>query len=689
MKTNADDKERRQFDLAFDLAYYIHADREVAFFVAEDALDALAWTFSRQEKNRAPSERLRGFLKWGERTRPVRKTVRLGEEQMLQWLVFKQSEAWERQTECGEGLYLPNEDDMIVRYVAHLVCLTLRRGSFYVTLAVGALLHRFSRRETRLCYDVLTQNDPARVKDAGYIGKQRLELIERVSRRFGQMVRVEQKPGDEKQFVARETTQYVIELVNESLRRFAPWGTACAVESGFEVTDIPGLYFSETGGGDEEVIELNRVRAVIDPDCFARFAAGLSKYVRTLPGGDQDRGCDFDALDQRLAVPAFRDLPTGAPRGDRLRPPRLEPHDYVRLRRALDARSQRRRDFSPQHLCVYVDDVPLVSFDPKIARRVRREINAGAGVVEVRGSDHAGELTLATLSLDGYACDGREVTGSVVQLSGQTVNVRLKPSDGECERVQLEVSYSAPGLAQAAARLVHRAVQRAGGTDEGDESSPASREMRSQQWVRIGAAASLVVTASVLLWWWLSPAPQRLKTVEQAGVSGVNQPSGGHEGAGSREQKEVKSQPATVTPTPAPTPSVGAERGSALVARAAWSDDSDAALHAVAVEPTRGETQTINLSQRETKILLSLPLYDDDGRSYARYRLTLSSPASRLWQQTLSAPKATAAKYANLLSLTLFARQLPARDHYDLEIEGGTQVGWQPVGHLTFSTLSQ
>src|SRR5690348_4556577 len=124
--TTVGSKEQDYFVLAFTLAFYIHANKEVAFFVAEDAVDGLASSLGRQGKNRRPPERLRGFLKWGERTRPVRTTARLSEAQMLQWLVYKQSEPWERETERGEGLYLPTEEDMIVRYVEHLVFLTLR-----------------------------------------------------------------------------------------------------------------------------------------------------------------------------------------------------------------------------------------------------------------------------------------------------------------------------------------------------------------------------------------------------------------------------------------------------------------------------------------------------------------------------------------------------------------------------------
>src|SRR5205085_862569 len=177
LMSTVDSREQGYFDLAFALAYWIHVNKDVAFFVAEDALDELPLMLGNQEKNRIPSTRLSGFWKGGERTRPIRQTTKLNERQMLQWLVYKHSESWERQTEANNGLYLPNEEDLIVRNLKHLVFTTVRRGSFYVTLAVGQVVHQLDRRETRLFYDIITQSDSARMKDMGYIGKQRLELL--------------------------------------------------------------------------------------------------------------------------------------------------------------------------------------------------------------------------------------------------------------------------------------------------------------------------------------------------------------------------------------------------------------------------------------------------------------------------------------------------------------------------------
>src|SRR5262245_55195088 len=115
LMTNSDNKDNLYFNLAYELAYFIHVNKETACFVAEDALDHLPLMLGKQGTYRKPSGVLSGFWKGGERSRPVRRTLKLSEQQLLQWLVYQQSESWEHEAEKGEGLYLPTEEDMIVR----------------------------------------------------------------------------------------------------------------------------------------------------------------------------------------------------------------------------------------------------------------------------------------------------------------------------------------------------------------------------------------------------------------------------------------------------------------------------------------------------------------------------------------------------------------------------------------------
>ena len=547
---------------------------------------------------------------------------------------------------------------MVVRYLEHLVFITLRRGSFYVTLAVGQLLHQFDRRETRLFYDILTQSDSARMKDMGYIGKQRLALLERICRRFDQIIQTVKTASGEKQLVIRPATPEVINLVHESLQRFAPWDTDCIVESGFDITDIPGLYFSGDGS-DEDIIEMDRIHTLLDPGCFARFVEGLSKYVRTLPANNQDRGCNYDSPNERLAVPQFSNFPGGSPRGDRFQSPTLTTADYVRLQRTLTARARRRKDLTSQQLCVYVDGVLSQAFDSRRTNRIQFRIGPEADLIEVRGRDAEGELTLAIL----IVCYNRIPIGgtfrdSVVQQRGQSVGIQLTPirdAEGNVQGGQLEVSYAGRGLFRLRRRI-----------EEVSESAGSS-----YAWLMKAAVAlALIVVALILIWFQLR-SHKEVSLPEQA-----EQPP-------TKEEKPIS----PVTP-PAPPEQIPPSN-SALIARATWSKDPQAALRAIPIEPTRGEIKTIDLARRQTTVLLSLPMYDDAGRMYSRYRITLVATEKQLWQQTLSAPAISLTGNSHILNLALFPQRMPTSGQYDLRIEGWTQRGWQSLGHVLLNPVER
>ena len=667
--TASGSKEQDYFDLAFALAYWLHVNKEIAFFIAEDALDELPLMLGSQERNRKSSEQLSGFWKGGERTRPIRKTIKLNERQMLQWLVYKHSESWERQTEGGHGLYLPTEEDLIARYLKHLVFITLRYGSFYVTLAIGSLLHQFDRRETRLFYDILTQSDSARMKDMGYIGKQRLELLERMRQRFDHLIQTIKTPAGDKQFVTCPITQPLLSLVDECLRRFTPRDTVCVIESKFDVTDIPGFYFSGDGS-DDDLIEMNRIHTVLEPECFAQFVAGLAKYVRTLPSDNQDQSCNYDSPHERLAVPQFSNFTSGPPRGDRFQAPKLTPEDYIRLQRTLEARARRRKSFTPQQLRVYVDNALSQSFDVSRAAHIQFLIGPEASVIEVCGQDDAGELTLATFLVEYDQIPiGEAFKDSVAHQGGRKIEIQLWPNwdaAGEIEGAQVEVSYFKPQWS--IFMLIERAWLRLIGLmKEGREMTETST-----WWIKVGVALGVVVVILALIWWRLYPSRREVKLPEQA----VQPPA---------EQKKSPS-PAPPSTPPEPTPSKPA---ALLIARATWSRDPQSALRAIPIEPTRGEVKKIDLSRRQAQLFLNLPRYNDQGQAYSRYRVTLVAADKQLWQQTLRAPTVSLTGNAHILNLKLFLRELPQTGPYDLQVEGEGLNGWQRVGHVLLNPVGR
>ena len=652
------------FGLAYELAYFIHVNKETACFVAEDALDQLSAMLGKQGSYRKPPGLLSGFWKGGERSRPVRRTLKLNEQQMLQWLVYQQSEPWEREAERGEGLYLPTEEDMIVRYLKHLVYITLRLGSFYVTLAIGQLLHQYDRRQTRLFYDILTQSDSARMKDMGYIGKQRLELLSRIGQRFEGMVVTTKTPRGERQIVTQPTTPSIFELVHECLRRFTPWETACTIESGFDVTDIPGLYFSGADI-DEDRIEMNRIHTVVDPDCFARFAEGLRQYARDLPEASLDRGCNFDSLNQ-LAVPQFSNFSSGPSRGNRYQPPSLTKADYLRLRRTLDARARQRKVFTPNRLFVYVDATQTQSIDLSSTNRVEFSIGPEAGVIEVCGRDEQEALTLAILLVEFDRIPiGGAFRDAVVHEGGQKIEVQLTPirnGAGEVKSAQVLVSY-------AEARLMRFMSRKMRGDQPEISESPRQR----YAWV-LKACVVLAITtaATIFIWFQLRLTQQEVNPPQQAEQSST---------------EEEKPAPPASPPPPPEQPTT--KDFAPVIARATWSNNPESALRSITIEPTRGEVKEIDLSRRQTEEFLKIPVYNNDGVKYSYYRITVVAAKKRLWQQTLRAPSVSLTSNAHILDLVLFPSQMSRTNPCDLRVDARTQSGWKALGHILLNPVKR
>jgi hypothetical protein len=661
--TTADNKDI-YFGLAYELAYFIHVNKETACFVAEDALDQLPTMLGKQGSYRKPPGLLSGFWKGGERSRPVRRTLKLNEQQMLQWLVYQHSESWEREAERGEGLYLPTEEDMIVRYLKHLVFITLRLGSFYVSLALGQLLHQFDRRQTRLFYDILTQSDSARMKDMGYIGKQRLELLSRICQRFDRIIHTTKTPRGERQIVTQPTTQSIFELVQECLRRFTPWETACTIESGFDVTDIPGLYFSGADI-DEDRIEMDRIHTVVDPVCFARFAEGLRQYARALPDDSLDKGCNFDSPNQ-LAVPHFSNFSSGPSRGDRCQPPSLRKADYVRLRRTLDARAGRRRIFTPNSLYVYVDATQTQSIDLSCTNRVEFSIGPEAGVIDVLGRDEKETLTLATLLVEFDRIPiGGTFRDKVVHEGGQKIEVQLTPvrnASGEVESAQVLVSYSETRL-----------MRFISGPMIADQPEISESPRQRYAWVlKTCLTLALLAAAAIFLWFQLRSTQQEVSPPQQA-----EQPS-------TEEEKPVP----PVTP-PAPPERPTTKDFAPAIARATWSSDPQSALRSIPIEPTRGEVMQIDLSQGQTQEFLKIPAYNRDGVKHSYYRITFVAAGKRLWRQTLRAPSASLTSNSHILDLVLFPSLMSGTDPYDLQVEARTQSGWKVLGHILLNPVKR
>jgi len=137
---------------AFQLAYFIHRDKTRALRIATDALTKLEVACTAQDKRLYynPTGRSLGDEP---RISKYRTKISMSELHLLERLVYAESEPYERHDEQSDGGNLLDEEDMIIRFIKHLVRIALKRNSFYVTLGLSRLLYNYSTTETMEIYN--------------------------------------------------------------------------------------------------------------------------------------------------------------------------------------------------------------------------------------------------------------------------------------------------------------------------------------------------------------------------------------------------------------------------------------------------------------------------------------------------------------------------------------------------------
>src|SRR5262245_54170180 len=257
---------------AFQLAYFIHGDRETALNIAAEAFAKLEVAAAAQDKRLyyTPTGR-------AARAERFRTKVSVGEAHLLQRLVYVESEPYERRAEQAPNGESPDEEDMLIYFIKHLVRITVRRNSFYVTLGLGRLLHNYSTAETMEMYNVLVQ-DPGRVRDDYYYRSRKGRLMKELKERFGDRLRVTRGVRGEERFQTDDTPGEHAELARECLQEFTPWRTKCAIPPNLDpcAEEIHDLAFDGSDPDREHAIEVNRFHAALHPDCFARLTRSLN-----------------------------------------------------------------------------------------------------------------------------------------------------------------------------------------------------------------------------------------------------------------------------------------------------------------------------------------------------------------------------------------------------------------------------
>ena len=108
----------------------------------------------------------------------------------------------------------------------------------------------------------------------------------------------------------------------------------------------------------------------------------------------------FDAPETRLALPRFV-MPDKQEKSDDNnvqppRPPELSQEDLDQIQRRLAVTDARRRNANPRIVTIMIDGVEHAQLDLTQKHQLQVGLEAGASLIEIRGSDERGDLLLAT-----------------------------------------------------------------------------------------------------------------------------------------------------------------------------------------------------------------------------------------------------------------------------------------------------
>lgn len=479
---------------AFQLAYFLHCERVTAVEIAALALNKLQLAATAQGK------RLYYRLTGRTDARKARSKVSMGEPHLLQRLIYVESEEFERRKEAAaQSSYAPDEitparhSDLVIFFIKHLVRITTRRNSFYVTLGLGRLLYNYTTPETMELYNLVIQ-DPDRVHDDYYYRSRKGVLLKELKERFGELIEIVKGPRGEQRWKAGESNSRQAELVRECLTWFTPWSTPCVVPERFDPLSDPieKLTFAGRHPDDEHEVEVNRIHAALHPECFARLAAANGL---TTP-------------DERLELPHFFLAETNDDSDQNSRtPPNLSEEDLNTINNLLAQEAGRRKAASSGFLRVLVDGTEMAEINTQRSASAQFAMPEEAEVVEVYSQDEHGPLLLATHLLNFNVATTRNF--AITAEGGQhiTFTVQLVRDDnGSTSGAQLAVTYARSGVEVAAAKLnqISTSILNAG------------RDLISAGWWKPAAAFSALVLLFAGAWWAWSDRPKQDNLVKVA-----------------------------------------------------------------------------------------------------------------------------------------------------------------------------
>lgn len=431
-----------KLERAYQLAFFVLGNHEAAEQAAIAAVDRLQVAVATQDRRYYYIPQ--GSSRQLGRGTGSRSKVNFNEWHLLQRLVYDETEPAERAQERA-GF---DDHRMLIYYLKHLVRITIKRNSFYVSLGVTRFLHRYSINEAMAFYNVLMQ-DPSRVKDNYYWRSRKSQLLQEIQARFGEWLMLTRGAYGEERFIPRsEQTRYA-DFVSQSLQILMPWEISCPlpVNPAAVRGEIPALRFDGDDPDEEHRVEIARIHTALHVACFQRLIAGLG----------------LDSPAQRLDLPEFFH-PEMSNHNSQKTNDRLNLFDHMfesgpinptSLRAQLEERLTQRLTAQQnlRQVRVWVDRQPRAVLDLSSGNQADFRLFEGDEFIEIR-HDEFPEVCLALYPIDYQMLRQAQSTENflIEMPNGQKLRFALTPerdSFGEITgaSVQINAESRKPNLA--------------------------------------------------------------------------------------------------------------------------------------------------------------------------------------------------------------------------------------------------
>jgi hypothetical protein len=266
--------------------------------------------------------------------------------------------------------------------------------------------------------------EPERVKDDYYYRSRKAVLMHEMYQRFGQLIRARRQQRGEERFETQPGSSELRSLVRECLRLFTPWDTQCHVPRDFDPLKSVIAALTSKSSADENEVEVNRIHAVLHPDCFEKLVAAFS----------------YSPPDERVELPRFFSDQSDdqSPPRQRSAPAELSAEELAEISHMLDEQAGRRRHSSPGAVIrIMVDGVERGRLNPAEQSSISFSAEEDAEIIEVKSTDSSGDLLLATHVLTNEAA----IVSSIRLEGGQNLSLSIT-------RRQIEVNGAAELLVQ-------------------------------------------------------------------------------------------------------------------------------------------------------------------------------------------------------------------------------------------------